>query len=248
MINSSPATYEVREQIAYITLNRPEKGNALNPELCTALGKTWARFEKDGEARVAIFSGAGKNFCTGLDLATGADGDRVIPTAIPAHGVKVLKPIVGLVRGWAIGAGYVLATQAADITIASENARFAFPEAKVGVMSKMDWSINYSLFKKTLELLLTGETISAQEACCLGLVNRVVPENELLAEGLRLAEVIKGNAPLALRAIKYAMYKTAASASANEYETWVKPQYESEDLQEGLRAFNERRKPYFKGK
>lgn len=243
--------YEVKEQIAYITMNRPEKGNALNPEMCAELGKTWERFEQDAGARVAIFSGAGKNFCVGLDLAVGVAADKVLGSAFPAHGVKVFKPVIALVQGWAAGGGYVLATQGADITIAAENARFSFPEPRVGVMSKMDWHFPYMLFKKMLEFHLTGEPITAQRACELGLVNRVVPEAELAREGLKLAEMLKENAPLSLRAIKYAMYKTAnitASLSASEYENFIKPQYESEDLKEGLKAFAERRKPRFKGK
>jgi len=104
-MTNSLVLYEVKEQIAYITMNRPEKGNALNPELCGELAKTWDHFEQDPEARVAILSGAGKNFCVGLDLTTGIAGERALPTAFPANGVKVFKPIIGVVQGWAVGSG-----------------------------------------------------------------------------------------------------------------------------------------------
>lgn len=243
--------YEVKEQIAYITMNRPEKGNALNPELCGELAKTWDRFEQDSEARVAILSGAGKNFCVGFDLTTGVAGEKHLSTAFPANGVKVFKPIISVVQGWAAGAGYVLASNGADITIATENARFSFPEVRVGVMSKMSWHVPYMLFKMMLEFYLTGQPISAQRAYELGLVNKVVPEAELMSEGHKMAEILKENAPLTLRALKYAMYKVennAASQAAMEFAMWVKPQYESEDMKEGARAFAERRKPRFTGK
>ena len=243
--------YEVREQVAYITMNRPEKGNAINSELCNELAKIWDRFEQDPEARVAIVSGSGKNFCVGLDLTVGAVADVDIDSVFPANGVKVFKPIIAIVQGWAVGGGYVLATQGADITIAAENARFSFPEPKVGIMGKMNWYAPYMLFKKMLEFHLTGEPVSAQRAYELGLVNKVVPEAELMNEGLKIAEILKENAPLALRAIKYAMYKivnSTASQTAMEFAMWVKPQYESEDVKEGARAFRERRKPRFTGK
>ena len=248
---NSLVLYEVKEQIAYITMNRPEKGNALSPELSGELAKTWDRFEQDPEARVAIFSGAGKNFCVGLDLTVQVAADRAINLAFPANGVKVFKPIISVVQGWAIGGGCGLATMAADITIAAESARFSFPESGVGIMSRLTWHVPYMLFKTKLEFFLTGKPVSAQRAYELGLVNKVVPEAELMSEGLKMAEILKENAPLTLRAIKYAMYKvenSAASQAAMEFAMWVKPQYESEDMKEGARAFAERRKPRFTGR
>lgn len=243
--------YEVKDQIAYITMNRPEKGNALNPHLCGELASTWDRFEQDSEARVAILSGAGKNFCVGLDLTTGTAGERALSSAMPAQGVKVFKPIISIVQGWAVGAGYLLASKGADITIASENAKFSFPEAKVGVGGNMSFQPLLMPFKVMLEFLLTGEPINAQRAYELGLVNKVVPDIELVSEGCKMAEILKSNAPLTLRALKYAMWKVdnnAASLAAMEFDTWVKPQLESEDMKEGARAFIERRKPHFTGR
>ncbi len=243
--------YEVKEQIAFITMDRPEKGNALNIEMCGELCAVWTRLEADDRARVAVFRGAGKNFCTGLDLTVGVPADKVVNSAFPANGVSVFKPIIALVQGWAIGGGYALATQAADITIAADSARFSFPEARLGIMGKMDWVLPYMHFKKMIEFHMTGEPVSAREAYGMGLVNRVVPDSELFAEGLKLAETLKQSAPLSVRALKYAMYKAANNPNVTfdmEYEKWVRPQYESEDLKEGLKAFSERRKPRFMGK
>ena len=244
--------YEVKEQIAYITMNRPDKGNALNKEICGELASIWDRFEQDPEARVAVLSGAGKNFCVGLDLTTGPEGVKALFTAMPANGVRVFKPIVSLVHGWVVGAGFDLACKGGDITIAAESARFSFPEAAVGIMGDMSpWNVSYMPFKIMLEFQLTTQPINAQIAFEVGLVNKVVPDTELMNEGIKMAEILKANAPLSLKAIKYAAYKAkngAAAQSAMEFSSWVKPQLESEDMKEGAKAFFERRSPNFTGK
>jgi enoyl-CoA hydratase len=251
IMDDTVVLYEVKENIAYITLNRPEKGNAVNPELAGALARTWDRFEDDPDARVAILRGNGKNFCAGLDLTTGVGGEKALSGVVPANGIKVFNPIIGLVHGWAVGVGYILACVGADITIAAETARFSFPEAKVGVMGNLSAPTSFILFKNMLEFHLTGEPVNAQKAREMGIVNKVVPEAELLAEGLKVAEILKGNAPLTLKAIKYGMYKSvheSASHAALETNIFVRPQYESQDMKEGARAFAERRKPRFTGK
>ena len=244
--------YEVKEQIAYIEMNRPDKGNALNREICGELYGLWDRFEQDPEAKVAILSGAGKNFCVGLDLTTGQEGVKALSTAMPANGIKVFKPIISIVQGWAAGSGFDLACKGADITIASESARFSFPEAAVGIMGDMSpWNVSYMSFKVMLEFQLTTQPINAQRAFEVGLVNKVVPDTELMNEGIKMAEILKANAPLSLKAIKYAAYKAkngAAAQSAMEFSSWVKPQLESEDMKEGAKAFFERRSPNFTGK
>jgi enoyl-CoA hydratase len=243
--------YEVKKEIAFITLNRPEKGNALSPALCAELGRAWSSFEDDSAARVAVLSGAGKNFCVGLDLETGAAGERALHLAFPANGVTVFKPIIAVVRGWAAGSGYKLASEGADITIAAENARFSYPESKVGIAGNLSFGVPYMLFKRALEFHLTGEPVGARQAYEMGLINRVVPEADLMDEALKTAEILKANAPLTLKALKYGFYKTAnpqASQTALEFKAWIKMQHESEDMLEGARAFRERRKPRFQGK
>ena len=243
--------YEVKEEIAYITLNRPEKGNALSPELCAGLGRAWSRFEDDPAARVAILGGAGLNFCVGLDLETGAAGEQALHLAFPANGVTIFKPIIAVVRGWAAGSGYKLACEGADITIAAESAHFSYPEPRVGIAGNLSFGVPYVLFKRALEFHLTGEPVGARQALEMGLVNRVVPGARLMSEARRTAKILKANAPLTLKALKYGFYKTVnpqASQSAMEFKTWIRPQHESEDMQEGARAFRERRKPRFQGR
>jgi len=248
--------YEVKEQIAYITMNRPEKRNALSPELCLALEEIWERFEQDPEARVAIFSGAGKGFCAGADLVAAQDQIylQFLGRAFAPNGTKVFKPIIGAIHGFAVGAGYSLAVRSCDLTIAAEGTQFVFPEPRVGVVGGIVEYTPHMPFKLTLELMLTGQPMSAQRAYEVGLVNKVVPEAELMTEATRWAEILKKNAPLTLRAIKFSLYKIVTdkvvdtNKAAREFDNFIRPQLESEDLQEGIKAFIERREPHFRGK
>lgn len=248
--------YQVKDHIAYITMNRPEKRNALSPELCLALGETWERFEQDPDARVAILSGAGKAFCAGADLVAAQEPGYlvVLGRAFAPNGTKVLKPIIGAIHGFAVGAGYSLAVRSCDLTIAAEGTQFAFPEPKVGVVGGVVEYTPHLPFKMTLELMLTGEPMSAQRAYEVGLVNKVVPEAELMTEATKWADILRNNAPLTLRAIKFSLYKIVTdkfvdiSKAEREFDNFIRPQLQSDDLQEGIRAFIEKREPRFKGK
>jgi enoyl-CoA hydratase len=196
-------------------------------------------------------SGAGKNFCVGLDLETGAAGEKALHLAFPANGVTIFKPIIAVVQGWAAGSGYKLASEGADITIAAESSRFSYPEPRVGIAGNLSFGVPYMLFKRALEFHLTGEPVYARQAYEMGLVNKVVPAAELMSEARKMAKILKANAPLTLKALKYGFYKTVnpqASVTAMEFKTWIKLQHESEDMQEGARAFRERRKPRFQGR
>ena len=128
--------YEVKDRIATITLNRPEKLNAFNLEMSAALRDTWDRFENDPDAQVAILTGKGKSFCPGVDLT---DDDRgtgepwQYHESYPRNGIKHFKPIIGAIRGYALGLGYIIAVNGCDITIAADNAVFGYPEGRAGV-------------------------------------------------------------------------------------------------------------------
>jgi len=250
--------YEVRDQIAFITMNRPEKLNALNGELSMALQDAWIRFEHDDGAKVAVFAGAGRAFCAGADQTPG-ELDPNVPfqshAGYPPNGTALFKPVVGAVRGYAYGAGYALAVRGCDITVCSENAKIGFPEGKVGVPLPPPDYLPYLPFKVSLELLLLGfngaRIMDAQRAYQLGLVNAVVPDDRLEAEAVRWAEMFKRLPPLYIKSVKAGHYRSAYSrARLNELEyidyTW--PQMVSEDRKEAQAAFRERREPRFKGR
>jgi len=246
--------YEVKDNIAYITLNDPENRNKLEPDICKALGDVWIRFEKDAEARVAILSANGPDFCVGADI-TSPNLLNVLGRAFPPNGTEVFKPIIGALNGTVCGSGYGLAL-GTDITYATRDTYFIFSEVRVGIVGAAPRYIPYMPFKVTLEFLLSGQPMSAQRAYEVGLVNKVVADRaELMAEAVRMADIIKKHAPLSLRAIKYGLYKIretetqkAMREARYEFDAYVKPQVVSEDFREGIKALFDLREPEFKGK
>ncbi len=190
--------YEVRNQISYITLNRPEKLNAINNEMVAALSQSWDRFEQDPEARVAILSGAGKAFCGGADITPGALEPGTVRKCYPANGTQVLKPIIGAVHGLAMGAGSGLAIRGCDLTVAAEDAQFGFPEGRAGRVGGIIEYRPYMTFKQSMEFYLLGTWFNAQKAYEVGLVNKVVANEKLMDTAKEWAERLLKLAPLSL--------------------------------------------------
>lgn len=248
--------YENRGQVAIVTINRPEARNAINTGVREGLLAAWERFEKDTDARVAILTGTGdKAFCAGADLKEmaakklGSLPRNFLPTL--SVNVHVTKPVIAAVNGVAYAGGWALA-QMCDLTVASETARFAITEAKVG--RGMPWAVPLMHMipqKILLEILMTGDSITAQRGYEIGFVNHVVPAEQLMPKAMTLAETIAGNAPLTVAAAKEMVYlttdmgRTAGLEAARYLFDYV---YRSEDAQEGPRAFAEKRKPHWKGK
>ncbi len=248
---SDVVLYEVKDQIAYITMNRPEKLNAINNEMVAELSKTWDRFEQDPEARVAILSGAGRAFCGGADITPGALEPGTVRKAFPVNGIQVLKPIIGAVHGLAMGAGSGLAIRGCDLTVAAEDAQFGFPEGRAGRVGGIIEYGPYMTFKQSMEFYLLGAWFDAQKAYEVGLVNKVVSKADLMNTAREWAEQLNKLAPLSLRIIKYGMYKimdTPAAKAEREFKKYVQTQFDSEDFKEGARAFQEKREPVFKGR
>jgi enoyl-CoA hydratase len=241
--------YEKKDNVAWITLNRPDKRNALNSELVKALRKAWVDFESDPEMRVAVLTANGKVFCAGMDLGD-HEVESIVGSCIQNVGVEVTKPVVGAINGPAVGVGLSLATNC-DLKVMSEKASFIFPEAKIGIASGGVDLLKFVPYAVAMELWLTGDPLDAKRAYELGMINKVVPEGEVMNEALKYASVIKGNAPLSLKMLKmFAVEHTVTVRSAwyRMESRYIRPQLESEDFKEGVRAFKEKRKPVFKGK
>jgi len=248
--------YENRGRVAVITINRPEARNAINQGVREGLTAAWARFAKDQNARAAILTGAGdKAFCAGADLKEmalkklGSLPRNFLPTL--NVNTQVTKPVIAAVNGVAYAGGWAL-VQMCDIVVASEAARFAITEAKVG--RGMPWAVPLTHMipqKVLLEILLTGDPITAQRAYEIGFVNHVVPAQQVMAKALELAETVAENAPLTVAAAKEMVYlatdmgRLAGLEAARHLFDHV---YRSEDAQEGPQAFAEKRKPRWQGR
>jgi enoyl-CoA hydratase/carnithine racemase len=248
--------YQMRGSVAVITINRPESRNAINRAVREGLTAAWQRFEADPGARVAILTGAGgQAFCAGMDLKeASATGLKVPPRGfIPTLGdsLQVSKPTIAAVNGLAVAGGWLFA-QMCDLCVAAEHATFAITEARVGRGTPWAAPLIHMLPQRIMmELLLTGEPMSAARLQQLGYVNHVVGAAQLLPRSLELAERIAANAPLtvaAARALVYAATESGRSEALRAGERLFEPVYLSEDAQEGPRAFAEKRPPVWRGR
>lgn len=261
---------DITNHIVTITLNRPEARNAVDPETVLELVDIWTRYRNDKELRCAILTGAGdKTFCSGADLAkliplfTGArkpetDADK----AVAQNGMlaqqaflrdfELNKPLIAAINGDAIAGGMEL-LYSTDIRIASNKARFGLQEVKWAIFPMGGSTVRLPRqlpFAKTMELLLTGELMDAEEAWRLGFVNTLCEPHQVLEKARAVAETIAKNGPLAVSAIKRSVLanfgRPISEGLAKELEFGI-PVFLSKDAQEGPRAFKEKREPVFRG-
>jgi enoyl-CoA hydratase len=255
---TSDLLYELRDGIARVTINRPDKLNALNDAVITGLGELAIRVKSDAEVRAVILTGAGeKAFVAGADIEELARCTGAQARALSEKGSRVFrqweqsgKPVVAAVNGFALGGGCELA-MACHLRLASENARFGQPEVKLGILPGYGGTVRLARLVgrgRALEMLLSGSPIDAAEAYRIGLVNRVVPSTELLTEAEKLLRIILANGPAAV---------AGCIASVDEQEGLSLDQGLSResrrfgelagtpDFKEGTAAFLEKRKPNF---
>lgn len=252
---SEAVLYSVEGRVALITINRPERRNALSQEVRAGLYDAWARFEADDVAHVAVLTGAGdRAFCAGMDLKEASAGALKIPPRgffpVLGESVNVSKPTIAAINGAAIAGGWLIA-QGCDLCIAATHATFAISEAKVGRGTPWASPLIHMLPQRIMmEMLLTGDPFTAQRLCELGFVNQVVPGERLLAEAIAMGERIAANAPLTVRACRslvYAATELGRSAARRRGDQLFEPVYLSDDAQEGPKAFAEKRTPIWKG-
>lgn len=245
------------DAVGIITLNRPKVLNALNLQLVDEVVAEMERLDQDPEIRVILLTGNEKAFAAGADISEMADPSAIEIMKRNQFAVwdrisRITKPIIGAVSGYALGGGCELMMNC-DIIIASETAMIGQPEIKLGVMPGAGGTQRLTRavgVRKAMEMLLTGEPISAREALRYGLVNRVVPVESYLSEALKLAKQIAQQPPLAVQAIKKAVYKAADVPLQDALDYERNAFYlllASEDRKEGMRAFLEKRKPRFTG-
>ncbi len=252
---------EIKNRIAVVTVNRPDKLNALNAETITEIFYTFKRLKQDEDVLAVIITGSGpKAFVAGADISEINRHDDISGRIFALRGQKVFrfiekmeKPVIAAVNGYALGGGCELA-MACHIRIAAENAKFSQPEIDLGLIpgyggtQRLPRLIGRS---RAIQLLLTGKMIDAETALDFGLVNEVVPREHLLDHAVKFAETLLAKAPVALRYI----LQTVIEGEEMNIDAGLNLEAElfgnlcgTEDMKEGTSAFMEKRKPEFKGK
>lgn len=252
----SAVLYKKEGHVACISLNQPEKRNAIDRVMTRELAKIWVDFRDDNNLWVAILSGEGKSFCAGADVKEMERGrwqfrqslifgdDRMGP-----GNYKIWKPIIAAVQGHVFGAGLVLALEC-DIKVAADNALFGIPESRVNVPFLFaPFIADYMPRAVAAELMFTAKPLDAQRAYQIGLVNKVVPNDQLMPTAISVAEEICKNGPLSVWASKELFYRCRDMNYDNALALVahiVPPVWNAEDSIEARRAFIEKRKPEWK--
>ena len=239
--------YEKRDGVAYVTLNRPEKLNAMNDTLHRELGEVWVDFNEDDALKVAILSGNGRCFSAGADLSGGAPEKYVYPNnyADITQTQKIYKPIIAALHSHVVGFGMWIALDA-DIRIATDDVSFWLPEPQWGIATiPSGWFPKIMPWAIASELLLLAEPLNARRAYELGMINKIVPENQLMAEAERMAARFCELSPTAVQGMKESMIKASSLdyAAINHITEDVQTRVmNSDDRKEGGKAFLEKRK------
>ncbi len=254
--------FEVEGAVARITLNRPEAANGLNVEMAHELMLAAIECDESSQIRAAVLTGSGKMFCAGGDLKSfAAFGDRLPHKlkeitaylhAATSRFARMRAPLIGAINGMAAGAGFSIAV-ACDMVVAADNAKFTMAYTAAGLVP--DGSSSYFLprligLRRTQELMLTNRRLSAEEALEWGLVNQVVPADELMVAANALAEKLASGATGSFGEVKKLMVETFGQSLEGQMELEARAiaaMSRTPDGQEGIAAFLEKRKPSFKG-
>lgn len=253
--------YEKKDDIGILTVNRPDKLNAISNELTSEFSSLLYELEKDDKLRVLVITGAGdKAFVAGADIQELVDRDARMGRRVSRERQEIFSrienlpvPVIAAVNGYALGGGLELAL-ACNIRVCSEKAQFGAPEVKLGIIpgdggtQRLPRLVGLG---RAMEMILTGEFIDAQEAYRIGLVNKVVPLEELMNTAMELAQKMASRPPLAVRYAKEAVNRSQEGDAASGFalESYLHAlTCTTEDKKEGVAAFLEKRKGKFKGK
>ena len=254
---------ERRDHVLLVTLDRPEARNAVNGEVSTLLGNALHEADTDPEIRVVVITGAGeRSFCAGADLKAISRGEDIFPAENRQWGFAgmmqqyVSVPVIGAVNGTALGGGCEIAL-ACDLVVAADHSVFGLPEVRRGLIAAAGGAFRLPAqlpHRVAMEMMLTGEPITAGRALDLHLINHVVPADRLLDTALELAGTIAANAPLAVQGTKRVALGITDGGRPAEVDQWKVNDTEtitvmtSEDAAEGPRAFAEKRAPVWKAR
>jgi enoyl-CoA hydratase len=249
--------------VVVLTMNRPEAKNALSPGMLVGMADAWAEIDGDDGVRCAVLTGAGGDFCTGMDLKAFAAGGDENPhaerfaadpdlhwRALLRH-YHLRKPLIAAVEGYAVAGGTEI-LQATDIRVAAKGATFGIFEARRGLFPlggstvRLRRQIPYTV---AMDLLLTGRAVTAEEAKEIGLIGYVVPKGKALDKALEIAGQIAANGPIAVEAIKRSVRETEGLTEEEGLKIELEigwPVFATEDAKEGTKAFAEKRTPDFK--
>jgi enoyl-CoA hydratase len=253
---SEAVLVEARDGVQIITINRPEAKNALNGDVARGIAAAVDELDANDDLRVGVLTGAGGTFSAGMDLKAFLTGDVPLVEGRGLGGIterQPRKPLIGAVEGWAVAGGFELLL-ACDLVVASENAKLGVPEVKralvagAGAAMLLSQRIPQAI---ALEMLLTGEPITAQRAADLGLVNRLTAEGGALDGALELAATIAANGPLAVAITKQIARSAPDWTLAEGWQMQsdlMAPVFVSEDAAEGATAFAEKRPPVWRGR
>lgn len=256
-----PILFERTGAVAVVTMNRPQRRNALNLEMIGLLARAWDEIDADAGIRVAILTGAGETYCVGGDLGDGwmTDGRNRSDFDPAAIGRGLLltrslrKPLIAAVNGACLGGGLEMLQQT-DIRIAEEQATFGLPEVRRGLIPGAGSTVRLKRqipYTKAVEMILTGDPLTAREAYEFGLVGHVVATGTALAKAHEIADRVARNSPLAVQHAKAALLASGwlpdEDARAIEGK-FVREVIISDDAREGRKAFVEKREPKFTGK